>query len=389
MFKDTKQRDRFTVILAAAILFKLSVFAFGPMRIPESIYDSDSATYLQTGETMYSEAIFGERAGDLTFKFETLRTPGYPLFLALLHNSMRIPLLGVIILQILLTILAGLITYKIATEIDYRLGLFSMALTLLDPPVAVQSLRIMTEALYLPLFAWYLYLTVKYLKSGKFLLLALSAPVLIIATFVRPISYFLGLGVALFLIYANPRRSIKKTLIHISLFLIIIYSVLGAWQARNYLRAGTISFSSVGDGNFQRHSLAKNVYKCATPVLQTAGYIGEAGQSFVNLMTMPGSLKYYKSKAVGVAGKIVFYPWMAFWMLGFLVGCFNVRKNIYYRFLLWIMLYFSAVTVINISNAASERFRIPMLPCIAVVSAYGWSIIRDYVLRLRERRSHV
>jgi hypothetical protein len=338
---------------------------------------------------LFSDGVFGEVTEEGVSKFETLRTPGYPLFLGLLHNFMRIPLLWVVFLQVILTIFAGFITYKIAVEIDSRLGLFSMAVTLLDPPVAVQSLRIMTEAFYLLLFCWYVYLTVKYLKSGKLGLLALSAPVLVIATFVRPISYFLGLGVAVFLIYANPCRSIKKTLVHVILFLIIIYSALGVWQARNYLRAGTISFSSVGDGNFQRHSLAKNVQKCSTPVSQAASYIVEAGQSFVNLMTMPGSLKYYKSKVVGVLGKIVFYPWMAFWMFGFLAGCFNARKNIYYRFLLWIMLYFSAVTVINISNAASERFRIPMLPCIAVISAYGWSIIRGNFSKAQAGKKHV
>ena len=365
-FKENKHKKLFMIILAAAILFKLSIFVFGVMHVPESIFDSDSESYLLTAKTIHTQGVFGVQDANGIIKYEVFRTPGYPIFLSIINNAMKIPFTGVILIQLLLTVIAGLITYRIATEIDCRIGILSMAIVLFDPPTSVYSLKIMTEALYVFLLFLFFYIYIRYLKKGGMISLILSALALVAATYVRPISYFLGVGVAIFMVYANILRNYKKTLIHTVVFLVIIYSFLGIWQVRNYQRVGTSSFAVVGDSNFKVHGLAKN---------------GGAGQSFVNLMTLPGSLKYYKSKPFAVLGKAIFYPWMVFWLIGFLVGCAKIKRNIYYQFLLWIMLYFIAVTVINISSAAGERFRIPMVACIAVISAYGWSVIKDFCAR--------
>jgi len=117
-------------------------------------------------------------------------------------------------------------------------------------------------------------------------------------------------------------------------------------------------------------------------------YLGTASSSFLNLMTLPGSLKYYNAKNLAKVGKVVFYIWMVFWMIGFLAGCSAGRRNIYFRFFLWVMAYFAVVTVINISEAAGERFRIPMVPCIAVISSYGWLVIKDYWFNLKNAKKH-
>jgi len=373
-----KHKKLFIVILVAAILFKLSIFVFGVMRVPESILDSDSETYLVTAKTIYTQGVFGVQDNSGKISYTAFKTPGYPVFLAIVYNAMKIPFLGIILLQLFLTVLAGLVTYKIATEIDYRLGILSMAIALFDPPTSVFSLKIMTEALYVLLLFLFIYIFIRYLKNGKISLVILSALPLAAATFVRPISYFLGMGVAIFMVYANIPRNYKKTLIHAAVFLVMVYSFLGAWQIRNYQRVGTTSFAVVGDTNFKIHGLVSNAEKSNNYFQQGINYVSYTWQSFVNLMTLPGSLKYYKSKPFAILGKAIFYPWMVFWLIGFLVGCMKIKRNIYYQFLLWIMLYFIAVTIINISNAGGERFRIPMVACIAVISAYGWLNIRDF-----------
>jgi len=378
ILQNNKHRKLFVVILVVAILFKLSIFVFGVMRVPDSIFDSDSYDYLRTGQAIHEQGVFGVQETSGAVRYELFRTPGYPIFLAIVHNAMKIPINGVILFQVLLTILAGLITYKIATEIDYRIGILSMAIALFDPPASVYALKIMTEALYMLLLFLFIYVFIRYLKSGRMRLIVSSALVLVLCTYVRPISYFLGIAVGIFMIYANTLRNFKKTIMHAAAFLIIIHSLLGIWQIRNYQRAGTGQFCIVGDSNFKVHSLNKIVEKNNNYFKQSINYLSEAGQDLVNLMTLPGSLKYYKSKFFGVFGKIVFYAWMIFWLIGFLAGCAKIKRNIYYQFLLWIMLYFVAVTVINISNAAGERFRIPMVACIAVISAHGWLVIRDF-----------
>ena len=378
ILQENKHKKLFIIILAAAILFKLSIFVFGVMRVPDSILDSDSDTYLATAKTIYTQGVFGYQNDNGGVRFDAFKTPGYPVFLAITHNAMKIPLNGVILIQLLLTVFAGIVTYRIATEIDYKLGFLSMAIALFDPPTSVFSLKIMTEALYVLLLFLFIYVFIRYLKSGRAGSIILSALLLAAATYVRPISYFLGMGAAIFMVYANIARNYKKTLIQAAVFLVVVYSFLGIWQIRNYQRVGTSSFAAVGDSNFKIHGLASKVEKSDNYLLQGINYAGCAGQSFVNLMTLPGSLKYYKSKPFAILGKAIFYPWMVFWLIGFLVGCVKIKRNIYYQFLIWVMLYFIAVTIINISNAGGERFRIPMVASIAVIAAYGWSAISDF-----------
>lgn len=377
-FAKIRHKKLFTVVLIVAFLFKLSIFVFGVMRVPNSIFSPDSESYLLTAKTIYTQGVFGVQDINGVIRYEVYRTPGYPIFLAILHNAMGIPLIGVILLQILFAIIAGLITYRIANEIDYKIGILSMAIALFDPPTSIYSLKILSEVLYLSLLFLFIYITIRYFKSGKMGLIILSALVLVVTTYVRPISYFLGIGVAIFIIYANSLRNFKKTLVHAAVFLIIIYSFLGIWQIRNFKRAGTILFSTVGHVNSQGLALVKNVEKNNNYFVQGINYVNVAGQSFINIMTLPGSLKYYKSKLYAIFGKILFYSWMGFWLIGFLVGCVQIKGNIYYQFLLWIMLYFVAVTVVNISVVAGERFRIPMVACIAVISAHGWLAIKYF-----------
>ncbi len=383
--QKTKHKKLFIAILIAALLFKLSVFVFGVVRVPGSIFDLDSESYLVTAKTIYTQGVFGVQDAFGGFKYEVFRTPGYPIFLAILHNVMKIPLSGVILFQLLLTILAGLITYKLATEIDYKIGILGMTIALFDPPTSVYSLKILTEALFLFFLTLFIYIFAGYLKSGRIKLVVLSALVLVITTYVRPIGYFLGIAVAGFMIYANILGNFRKTLMHALIFLAIIYSLLGAWQMRNYQRVGMNSFATVGGSNFKVHGLVKNVEKNDNYFVQGINYLSGVGQSFVNLMTMPGSLKYYKLGFFAIIGKIIFYLWMAFWLIGFLVGCLKIKYNIYYQFLFWIILYFVAVTVINISSAAGERFRIPVVSSIAIISAYGWLVIRDYLIGRKQQ----
>ena len=388
--QKANRKKLFIVILALAIIFKLSIFIFGAMRVPGSILDSDSESYLATAKTISTHGVFGAEDAVSRFKYEAFRTPGYPVFLAIFHNAMHISLNGIVFLQLLLTILAGFITYKLATEIDRRIGLLSMAIVLFDPPTAVYSLKIMTEALFLPLLALFLYLFIRYLKSGRISLALFSAFILAVCTYVRPITYYLGIAVAMFMVYANAPRGLKRASLHAFLFLAIAFSLLASWQLRNYNRSGDSSFTTIIKSNLRNHGLAAEVARDKNTGLASKGlnYLGTASGDFVNLMTLPGSLKYYDSKSFVRFSKVIFYAWMVFWMIGFLAGCVRSRRNIYLQFLLWVILYFAAVTVVNISEAAGERFRIPMVPSIAAISGYGWLVIKEYWGKVRNGKKH-
>ena len=108
-----------------------------------------------------------------------------------------------------------------------------------------------------------------------------------------------------------------------------------------------------------------------------AYYCNVTARCFLSLFTRPATFKYFGNRALTVAGKIFSYPWIAFWMAGLLVGLAKMRGNVNYYFLAFMIFYFTATTIVATMWGSGPRFRIPMVPFIAILSAYGWQKIRS------------
>jgi len=80
---------------------------------------------------------------------------------------------------------------------------------------------------------------------------------------------------------------------------------------------------------------------------------------------------------LGIAGKVFGYLFVALWMVGFLVGIFRMKGNIYFQFLAFLILYFLSVSIVSLGIDAAERFRVPIVPSIAIISSYGWFILAN------------
>jgi hypothetical protein len=94
-------------------------------------------------------------------------------------------------------------------------------------------------------------------------------------------------------------------------------------------------------------------------------------------MTRPGTLKYLHCYPLAVAGKIFGYPFMVFWWIGFLVGLLKLKSNIFYQFIFLVIAYFVFLTIAVIASSCGERYLVPMVPLIAIISAAGWIRLKD------------
>ncbi|MFA5095961.1 MAG: glycosyltransferase family 39 protein [Candidatus Omnitrophota bacterium] len=379
---------RIAVIIGIALLIKLFLFVFLITQAPESRFQNDSRDYLETAQALSSRMAFARIDNRGTLNYEFYRTPGYPAFLAILQGPLRFPLNAVILVQVLLTLLAGWIVYRAACLIDRRIAFLSAAIVIYDPPVSIYSLQVLAETLFFVLIAVFMFSFIKYLRDRRGWQAALSALALAAATYVRPTSYYLGIAAALFIIYANLRQitlkrgwqgALKKTgagIAHALIFLLVVYSLLGLWQERNYKRCGIKSFCNVAMDGYRYFGLYKsysrNKDKEAKGMPPALYYANVTARSFLSLMTRPGPFKYFKSRIVSAAGNAFAYPWMVFWVIGFISGIAACRGNIYYQFLLFLAAYFIAASVGGVSLLVSERFRVPMVPFIAIISSYGW-----------------
>jgi hypothetical protein len=320
---------------------------------------------------------FATRETDGTLTPNFFIAPGYPLFLGVLHRLLNIPLSGVILIQVLLTIITAFITYKAAIEIEHRLGLLSLVIILFSPTINIFSLLILTESLFLFFITLFMFYFIKYLKSGKIKFVILAAFMLTISVYVRPGPYLLGIAIAVFIIYANVTGNIRTGILHAFIFLTVAYSLLGLWQIRNYLIFGKATFSSIismdsiNRGLF--HSYSRNHDPFTRGMSPIIYYINVTWRCFLSLMTRPGSFKYLNSPSLNVIAKVIGYLWMIFWITGFILGLTKIKRNIYYQFLLLLILCFASVTIIVEMWNVGGRYRVPMMPFISIISAYGWS----------------
>ncbi len=371
-----RNKKYFLIIVGVAILIKIALFLFAVMHAPQSKFMPDSYGYLETAEMITSKGIFATTDAKGALTYELKRTPGYPFFLAILHGFLEVPLTGVILIQVFLTVLTAFITYKTAMQIDPGLAFLSMGIVLYSFIVSIYSLMILTETLFLFLITLFMFNFIQYLKSGQISSLIMSSLMLVLATYVRPGSYFLGGVIVFFIIFTNTANNVKKSILHSIIFLAVVYVLLGIWQIRNYMVLGSPIFSSIFQEDPYKVGLLKSYLRNTDPFTQKMGpvsyYVNVTLRCLLSVLTKPGSFKYFHSHAFTVFGKILSYPWIVFWMMGFLWAIIKIRGNIYYKFLLLVIIYFVSGSIISEMWFVGARYRMPVVPFIAIISAYGW-----------------
>jgi len=370
------KHKRILILIAAAILLKSSLFVFSALKVPELKIKPDTYSYLESGLSLTSTGKFGVVDEDGSYAYQFYRTPGYPLFLGILHGILKIPLNGVIFLQIILTLLSAIIIFKTADKITPQLGTIAFIIILFDPAITIYSLMLLTESLFLFLISIFLYTMITYLQGQEKKYLFLSALTLAAATYVRPITFYLGGFLAIFILLVFVRKNPIKSIIHSCIFFVIIYSLLFLWQSRNYSHYRKYQFSSIENSTIQSQGIYKSYSHNQDPISQDLPpvpyYMNVTSRCFLSLYTRPVSMKYFESNAIKRVGKIFSYLWISFWMIGFIRGLSKMNKNKYFFFLLLVISYLTVVTIVGIMWMADGRFLIPIMPYIAIIAAYGW-----------------
>jgi hypothetical protein len=378
----------FLTFLALALGIKLFLFVFAAVHVPQMKIEADSPDYLNTASTLMARGAFAtvDEGGEL--KPHIFRTPGYPLFVGILHDAAGIPLEGVVFIQILLTLVVAWLVYLIALELAPAGAPLAALICLWDVPSTIWAQRIMAEALFTLLLVLSIRSLLSYFKSAGLMVLIGSALFLAAATYVRPISYFLAVPLAGFMVYVNAPCDRRRAFFHAVVYLAIVFALLGLWSLRNHHAAGTTAFSSVSAQNDGVYSVNGNYAQERYP--QRPGmpdilYAGEiAVRSFATMMFNPGSWKYFDSRPLAGMGKVLAYLFMVFWLIGFGRGLVKVWRDVRFQCLFLVMAYFILVTVVNVGLCGNERFRVVIMPFIAIVAACGW---QEIVHQFRPRRS--
>lgn len=231
------------LLIAALLRLSLPLAAWLTTRDPAVFTTADSYTYLEPARSLLSQGTFA--AGG---KPDIVRTPGYPLFLAI-GLSLDHAWLVAIALQILLSCLSVYLTYKIAESVfsNPRVSLSAALLYAIEPLSVLYASKLMTESLFTTLVLSAIFMVLRYLKDGRFRYLLIAALAVSVAAYTRPVGYYLFIVIAAAVTFRPPLHpaAVFRGLALAGLCL----ALLLPWSLRNQSRADYPGFSAVSDVN--------------------------------------------------------------------------------------------------------------------------------------------
>lgn len=234
-----------TLIVFFAILINISFFvSLQPWKddvVKTTILSGDAPGYNKLALTLLTEKSFKN--------FGTLRTPGYPLFVAVIYGIFGEHICVILLLQTLFNILSVILIYRItATFFSRNIALLAAFLYVLDIHQTLYAVSFLTESLFDFLFLISVYFLSRSFKMTSSVFLFLSALILGMATLVRPISIFFP-AVPILLIFFLYNGSLKTKLTYMSLFGVIFIATISPWLLYNYSMYGEAKLSSISSYN--------------------------------------------------------------------------------------------------------------------------------------------
>ncbi len=193
-----------------------------------------------------------------SFNFENntppdlLRTPGYPLLLAL-TKLVTGKFWPIIIFQIFCALLVALLTFKMGVRLNARrVGIGAALLFLISPSTIFHTVVFMNELTFMTAFILSLY--VLFFPPVCFQKRWWCAPVfsgllLAVATYIRPLTLYIPLlfVCCYFLVYMRSGwGTIGKSM---TAFMLVFWAVIIPWIYHNGTKSGVYTFSTIGTYN--------------------------------------------------------------------------------------------------------------------------------------------
>ncbi|NIQ02239.1 MAG: hypothetical protein GWM98_19130 [Nitrospinaceae bacterium] len=245
---DTKTQTRKLLWIVLALILLSRLVMWGMLKDPPGAFiEVDSHSYLDPAEALWQDGRYHIEPGSEVP--ETLRPPGYPLFLATVFALAGNSTHAIVFFQIALFLATCYLLYNFGERwFGPRPALWAVIFLAIDPPSLSYNFKIMSECLtaFLTLaFAWAVY---RYFETrGRSRFGFLSGMFLTLATLVRPTTYyFLPVLLMVFLGFlirekVDWKGTVRSLVITALPFIILI----GGWQWRNLEKVGVFQFTTV------------------------------------------------------------------------------------------------------------------------------------------------
>ncbi len=227
-----KKNQKFWLLYFLMLALEILVAGVILLRFGFNFYQGgDSPGYMLLAKNLVEHGNFS-LSETSPYTPSNMRTPGYPLFLALIYFIFN-SFIPAIFLGALISAFAAPLIYLIAREIfSEKIAFAAGILTAIEPLGLFLGVSILTEGIFTPVLFLSIFYFIRYLKGADASNLWYSATLLGVATLIRPIMFYFWPLIILFIIYKAKdswHLAIKRTLIFAATFFI----VLSPWLVRN------------------------------------------------------------------------------------------------------------------------------------------------------------
>ena len=399
-----RARDLWLVAVIAAIAnFLYLHFSNGDYFYPDSI------TYLTPARNLLHGLGYITEPGIV----ETMRTPGYPLFLLpfLALSSSVVP---IVIAQHLMNIALTIGTYLLAMHVTARrrIAILAAILFALDTPSIHHANRVLSEALFTLLLFVVFALALRLMHRATLPLAAITGVLAGALALVRPVAivYFAILAICL----ARPMRA--------AIALLVCGALLPlGWSVRNKIETHVFTLTTVSGINMLQHRAAAaiaifddyefpsaladrqdEVVEAANDEIQRREHVQDAGDLdpavvaryyeqigrrialqhplglamvmvrgvLINLFDSNWGAMSDVSRIPESIVQLALNAWTAAAMAFACVGVF-VLFRINRRFTILLLATIAYFIIISAGSEAEARFRVPVMPLIAIAAATG------------------
>jgi hypothetical protein len=230
---------RYLVLFLLGFLLRLPVIFLALANPARATPPGDAPGYYQLATNLFLHGVFSPSSA-APFQPDPFRTPGYPLFLALIFFLAGSSTLAVVFVQSLLHAVTGLVIVRLGEKVlgSLHIGVIGCVLWMIAPLPAIFAGLLLSEILFTAFFLVLLLV----LTETRLVYSAFGGALLGAAILIRPIGIFLWPSlIPALCLGIGWRRAIAKC----ALFSVMVAAVIAPWLYRNYLIFGRVTLETV------------------------------------------------------------------------------------------------------------------------------------------------